>query len=344
MSFDGMEGDAKRRYFAGDTLQQALIQAANYHNLNPEVIAWRAVEKRHGFLKVRRKVLIEVDPDAPRLAPGEVQPAAPAAESPGPLRGQGEVGPRPGGPGRGPRREGGPGGGPRGGGGRRSEREGRPEGDRGRGRYRGEREGRRGERSPRGPMGSPRPAGMADLEGLPSGPGMVRVGEGPKRIAERLTLATGPAAEAAAQMAEHLLRVAGLDLVPTVYQGEERLEIDLTGADVDWCFADDGELVMAIEHLLPRMIRSICGVSTPVRVDCDNFHEIREERLRTMAQRVAEDVRLRGRPRILEPMNPADRRVIHVTLADDPAVETESAGDGYFKRVTIRPLRSPRPA
>jgi spoIIIJ-associated protein len=168
---------------------------------------------------------------------------------------------------------------------------------------------------------------------------MVRVGEGPKKLAERLPLASGPAAEAAARMAELLLRVAALDLVPTVYQGEERLEIDLTGADVDWCFADDGELVMAIEHLLPRMIRSVCGVSTPVRVDCDNFHEIREERLRTLAQRVAEDVRLRGRPRILEPMNPADRRVIHVTLADDPAVETESAGDGYFKRVTIRPMR-----
>jgi spoIIIJ-associated protein len=52
---------------------------------------------------------------------------------------------------------------------------------------------------------------------------------------------------------------------------------------------------------------------------------------------MAEDVRRRGRPRILEPMNPADRRIIHVTLADDPGVMTESEGDGYFNRVTIRP-------
>ena len=85
------------------------------------------------------------------------------------------------------------------------------------------------------------------------------------------------------------------------------------------------------------MIRTLSGETVPVRVDCDNFHEIREERLRSLAQRVAEEVRRKGRPRVLEPMNPADRRIIHVTLADDPGVVTESEGDGYFKRVTIRP-------
>ena len=36
-------------------------------------------------------------------------------------------------------------------------------------------------------------------------------------------------------------------------------------------------------------------------------------------------------------MNPADRRVIHMTLADDPGVVTESEGEGYFKRVSVRP-------
>jgi predicted RNA-binding protein Jag len=36
-------------------------------------------------------------------------------------------------------------------------------------------------------------------------------------------------------------------------------------------------------------------------------------------------------------MNPSDRRVVHMTLADDPHVETESDGEGYFKRITVRP-------
>src|SRR5262245_49734390 len=67
---------SRRRFFGGDTVQQALVQAANYFHLDPEEIAYRVLDKRHGFLKVRRKVVIEVDADAPRREPGEV-----AAES-----------------------------------------------------------------------------------------------------------------------------------------------------------------------------------------------------------------------------------------------------------------------
>lgn len=166
---------------------------------------------------------------------------------------------------------------------------------------------------------------------------LVSLRERPLRPSERFPEAAGSQADAARKATELLLRVAGLELEPRILQGEERLEIDLAGEDVDWCFADDGEFLMAVEHLLPRMIRSLSGEAVPVRVDCDNFHEIREERLRSLAQRVAEEVRRLRRPRTLEPMNPADRRIIHVTLADDPGVATESDGDGYFKRVTVRP-------
>jgi spoIIIJ-associated protein len=159
----------------------------------------------------------------------------------------------------------------------------------------------------------------------------------PRNVGERYPVAEGAQAEAAAKGIELLLRIAGLNLTPRIYQGEERLEIDLLGSDTDWCLADDGELLMAMEHLLPRIIRSLSGEAVLCRVDCDNFHEIREERLRSLAQKVADEVRQRGRSRTLVPMNPADRRIIHVTLADDPAVVTESEGEGYFKRITVRP-------
>jgi len=338
--------DPKRRFFSGDTLQQAVIQAANYFNLDPSYVAYRSLEKRHGFLKTRRKVVIEVDPDNPRreapvplpMTPGgrahppappssylSREPTAPAIE--------GNFSPprtpeaRPPGQGReGGRRERGRSG-DRGRGGERGERGGRREG--------GERPRRRREEArltrPVRDAESPRPSVLEDG-------GLVTLPETPRRVSERFPTAEGPVAEAAAKGAALLIRIAGLDLAPQIFQGEDRLEVDLSGADVDWCFADDGEFVMAVEHLLPRLIRSLCGEPVAVRVDCDNFHEIREERLRSLAQRMAEDVRRRGRPRILEPMNPADRRIIHVTLADDPGVVTESEGDGYFKRVTIRPV------
>jgi spoIIIJ-associated protein len=337
--------DVKRRYFSGDTLQQALVQAANYFNLDPSYVAYKSLEKRHGFLKTRRKVVIEVDPDNPRLEKPVAVPqagrslpppppaeflgrpaAAPAApmERPDPMERTTPAEPRPrptAAPGA-PARE------------NRPPRE--PRGERERN---GDRPRRRGRdlppRSPRLPEAET--FHPSDAEGSPEG-GIVRLPEKPRGIDERYPEATGSVAEAAAKATAVLLRIAGLELTPKIFQGEERLEVDLSGADVDWCFADDGEILMAFEHLLPRMIRTLSGGEpTAVRVDCDNFHEIREERLRSLAQRVAEEVRRRGKPRILEPMNPGDRRIIHTTLADDPNVMTESEGDGYFKRIMVRP-------
>jgi spoIIIJ-associated protein len=343
--------EPKRRFFSGDSLQQALVQAANHYNIDPEEIAYRSLEKKHGFIKVRRKVVIEVNPDAPRREPrekGAPPPPSPAAASAPVESRRGETEPprerrteEP--PARAERPAPGEGG---------ERRERAPRGDR------RERTGRgdRGDRSHRGPRSdsaidrgarSAPPAGASwtGIEeprrremGILEAGGLVALPDTPRRVSERFPAAEGPQAEAAAKASELVLRIAGIDLTPRVLQGEDRLEVDLAGPDVDWCFADDGELVLAIEHLLPRMIRTLSGEPALVRVDCDNFQEIREERLRSLAQRMAEEVRRFGKPRTLEPMNPADRRIIHVTLADDPHVVTESEGDGYFKRVMIRPV------
>jgi len=349
--------DSKRRFFSGDTLQQALVQAANHYHLQPEEIAYHQIDKRHGFIKVRRKVVIEVDPAAPRREAGAAEPAEAGETSTGqpaigqqPAVGQPAVGQQPAGgqPAAGdPSRPGGPSRQPSGTAprqraaprharaadthtpahaSRRSEQ--------------GEQHGRY--RRPSGAFPRERRHGDLGAAGLASagmtGEDLVALPERPRKVGERFPVAEGPQAEAAAKGMELLLRIAGLDLTPRIYQGEERLEIDLIGTDTDWCFADDGELLMAIEHLLPRIIRSLSGEAVLCRVDCDNFHEIREERLRSLAQKVADEVRQRGRSRTLVPMNPADRRIIHVTLADDPAVVTESEGEGYFKRITVRPV------
>jgi spoIIIJ-associated protein len=374
--------EPKRRFFSGDSLQQALVQAANHFNLPPEEIAYRSIEKKHGFTKTRRKVMIEVNPDAPRrdknapppavlAAPPAPTPAVPPVPAPAahaqelardpetrerrpemrpvqdrPLNGGSGPERRDPAP-RSDRREGGlrSDRGTRGGDnrprGRRDDRGDRG-GDRGRSRG-GERSAREGgpRESRERTQGAPRLPYVEEPRrrepGILEAGGLVTLPDTPRRVSERFPPAEGQQAEAAGKAAELLLRIAGLDLSPRVLQGEDRLELDLSGNDVDWCFADDGEIVLAMEHLLPRLIRSLSGEAALVRVDCDNFQEIREERLRSLAQRMAEEVRRFGKPRTLEPMNPADRRIVHVTLADDPHVVTESEGDGYFKRVMIRP-------
>jgi spoIIIJ-associated protein len=165
----------------------------------------------------------------------------------------------------------------------------------------------------------------------------VALAESPVSASSRFPAAEGEEAEAAARALERILDVAAVELEHRILQGEDQLEIELWGEDQDILLRDRGRLLLAIQHLLPRAIRGLIGHSVVCRIDSDSFHEIREERLRDMAQRAADEVREGGRTKKLEPMSPDERRIVHLTLADYPGVETESQGTGLFKRVMVRP-------
>jgi spoIIIJ-associated protein len=166
---------------------------------------------------------------------------------------------------------------------------------------------------------------------------LVELPERPRRPAERYAEATGELADATRDALDHVLDVAGVDVSYTVLQGDDRFEIELAGPGEALLLAEGGELLRAIELLVPRVVRGVAGESVNVRVDCGDFHEIHEEQLRSLAQRTADEVRRSERPRTLEPMSPADRRIIHLTLADEPRVTSMSEGSGYFKRIVVKP-------
>ncbi|RMH17718.1 MAG: hypothetical protein D6696_14785, partial [Acidobacteria bacterium] len=115
------------------------------------------------------------------------------------------------------------------------------------------------------------------------------------------------------------------------------LEVELGGEDAERLVAEDGKLLRSMEHLLPRLLRAKLGHSLPCSLDCNGFRELHESSLEAFAKRVAEEVRKTQRSRLLDPMTPADRRTVHVTLANDPTVETRSEGSGFTKRVRVSP-------
>jgi len=159
----------------------------------------------------------------------------------------------------------------------------------------------------------------------------------PPPRSERLPRVEGELAEATQEALDLLLDFIDVEAEADFYRDGERLEVELWGPDDHVLLEDNGEILLAIEHLLPRMLRGIYGDAMPVRVDCNDFHFQREERLRVLARRTADDVRRRGRPRTLGELDPAERRIVHVTLADDADVETESIGDGFYKRLKVLP-------
>ena len=332
--------DQNRRFFSGNTVQQAVVAAASHYGIDPDEVAYQQIEKRHGFLKVPRRVVIEVDPERPRRAPGEKGGGAASAARPAPPAPPPPPSPAPAGAAADERAE-------------RPERPERPERAAPAPRPRREEGGER--RPPRERGGPPPPRRPAERGPAPPVPArrrdrverprerwdvggeIVELPERPRPLSERLPAAAGPLADAAGGALAKILEVAGLEVEWAILQGEDRLEIELSGRDKALLTAEEGELLLAIEHLLPRAIRGIAGDTTAVRVDCENFHELREERLRSLAQRVAGEVRRSGQAKKLPPMSPADRRIVHLTVADEPGVSSQSEGDGFLKRVRVDP-------
>ena len=87
----------------------------------------------------------------------------------------------------------------------------------------------------------------------------------------------------------------------------------------------------------PIVRKHFAGVR--VALDVENYRQRRESQLRDMATKVAARVAQTNRSITLEPMSPADRRIIHTSLTDHPGVATESSGEGEGRKVTIMPKR-----
>lgn len=392
---------SNRKFFSGNSIRQAVVAAASHFEMPPEEVAYREVDKKHGFLKMRKKVIIEVNADDPRTAPKETP--APERKPDEPAR-VGQAAPRgasrssseaalSGEPGR--RRD------------RRTpeeiaeeqrevakrlkdldedeedgggqqqkqpqqkqqqqqqqkqQRQGRQQGrgqqQRGRGRQQRGRQDRgkqqdRGQQQQKQQRGGGKPQGRQERGGgQPSDERrgderrsggrredkeLVELREKPRAVAERFQEAEGEKADATRKALEYILDVGGLELEVQVFDGENQLEVELSGRDEVLLTAEGGELLRSVEHLLRRAARGVAGQAVRLRVNCGDFRELHEERLRSLAQREAAEVRKHGESRKLDPMNPADRRIVHLTLQDEPDVSSSSEGRGHFKQVVVKP-------
>ena len=115
--------------------------------------------------------------------------------------------------------------------------------------------------------------------------------------------------------------------------------IDLTGDDSGLLIGRRGQTLQSLQFLVNLIVRRECDEDVRVVLDVERYRQRREDSLKDMASKVAARVTQTGRSITLEPMSPADRRIIHISLADDEGVTTESMGFGEERKVTINPVR-----
>jgi spoIIIJ-associated protein len=123
-----------------------------------------------------------------------------------------------------------------------------------------------------------------------------------------------------------------VEVTAQVSQGEELL----TGRK--------GEVRQALQHLLNRMINRGEGSRYHLQLEINEFWLHREAELTELARALAEEALQSGAERHTEYLNAQERRVVHVTLKDDPRVKTYAIGDGLIKKVAVAPADAPEPA
>ncbi|MCH7736064.1 MAG: protein jag [Chloroflexi bacterium] len=152
---------------------------------------------------------------------------------------------------------------------------------------------------------------------------------------------TTPAGVATAAVGR-ILEAAGVNVTRTLRAANDPESggpiIDLAGEDSGLLIGRRGQTLQALQFLVNLIVRKqFEGVR--VVLDVENYRQRRESQLRDMANKVAERVAQTNRSITLEPMPPADRRIIHTSLTDNPSVSTESTGEGEGRKVTIMPTR-----
>lgn len=115
------------------------------------------------------------------------------------------------------------------------------------------------------------------------------------------------------------------------------LLLDVLGDDLGALIGRKGETLAALQYIARLMISKQLNTSVNLMVDVEGYRQRREQQLRRMAQRMAEQALQRQRTLTLEPMPANERRIIHLELRDHPAVRTESVGEGDRRKVTIIP-------
>ncbi len=139
------------------------------------------------------------------------------------------------------------------------------------------------------------------------------------------------------QFLDGLLKGTGLDLEFDCQPDGQVVTVLLSGNDASMVVSNNGRLLYAINHLLNRAFYERSPQQCNFVVECNEYRATREAELEELARTIAERVKVSGDLLSLDPMPASERRVIHLALAEEPGVRTESEGTGIQRRVVILP-------
>jgi spoIIIJ-associated protein len=138
-----------------------------------------------------------------------------------------------------------------------------------------------------------------------------------------------------------ILEKMGVDAEVSVRMGDsddnrvQPVLIDIEGNDLSFLIGRKAETINALQFISSLIVGRELGRWIPLQIDVQHYRQRREDELRKLARRIAEQAISTGRKQVLEPMPPNERRIVHLEMREFPEVETESVGEDPRRKVTV---------
>jgi spoIIIJ-associated protein len=123
------------------------------------------------------------------------------------------------------------------------------------------------------------------------------------------------------------------------FDEEDRLSLGIDAEDPGLLIGKQGQTLEALQYLLTKMIAKKARRKVRVFIDIESYRARHQEALTQLALKSGEKAKKSGKPITLNPMNPHDRRIVHLALQGDKEVKTMSRGEGLYKKVVVYPVR-----
>lgn len=120
-----------------------------------------------------------------------------------------------------------------------------------------------------------------------------------------------------------------------------KLYIEIASPHAGYIIGKRGKTLESLQFLVNLMVEKFTKEQPKILLDLENYRARRASHLEELAKKTADFVARTGKSRLLDPLNPYERRLIHVALQEDDRVETESEGNGVYKRLRVTSVKPP---
>jgi spoIIIJ-associated protein len=134
---------------------------------------------------------------------------------------------------------------------------------------------------------------------------------------------------------QNVVNAMGMTLTPRVEEAPEGTRINLEGEDGGVLVRRGGEGLQALQHVVATAFRKQLGDDNRIVIDCNGFRKDKDAELKQMARFMADKARASGAPQEMGPLNPYERRIVHMAISEYPDAASESIGDAFMKTVII---------